>query len=63
MKSMRLTTRAGCAIPSEVPAGHPDDGIHIQLALIQPEVAEVQALGMPQQPCRFVVSGANAVVQ
>jgi hypothetical protein len=60
---MRVTGRFACRALFEVPARHPEDGFHVELAFVEPELAEVDVLRVAQEPRRFVVPGPDAVVQ
>jgi hypothetical protein len=63
VESMRLTYGSSVGSLGEVPARHANDRIDVQLAFIEPEVAEIEPLGVPQQPRRLVVSGSDSIVQ
>jgi hypothetical protein len=43
----------------EIPAGDVEDGIDVEVALVPPELAERDLLGMPEQPGCFMIEGGR----
>ena len=51
------------AIFSQITAGYVEHGVHVEIILVGPRLAEADLLGVPQQPGCFVIEGGGAILQ
>ena len=51
------------AIFSQMTAGYVEHGVHVEIILVGPRLAEGDLLRVPQQPGRFVIEGGCAILQ
>jgi hypothetical protein len=51
------------AILSQMTAGYVEHGVHVEIILVGPRLAEADLLRVSQQPGRFVIEGGWAILQ